>query len=191
MCEPTTIAAIALTVAGGLYSADAAHEAGQAQVAIAERNAETDRQRAQLANRIGSIEEDRHRAKVRQMLGSQRANLAARGIDPDSGIGLAFQDETVAFGETDAMTIRYNAAREAWGFGVSANNSMAEAAVGRAGTKNAVRGTLLTTAASAFSMGADAMGNAANEPYAYGNGYLAQPMSGSGYSWRNAYGARR
>lgn len=156
MCEPTTIAAIALTVAGGLYSADAANEAGKAQQQILARNEETDRQRAQLANRIGSVQEDRHRAKVRHMLGAQRANLAARGIDPDSGTALALQDETVSFGETDAMTIRYNAAREAWGFGVSADNAATERAVVGASTRNAVRGTLLTTAASAFSIGSAA-----------------------------------
>lgn len=194
MCEPTTIAAIALVVAGGLYTADAQREAGRAQVQVAERNAETDRQRAELANRIGSVQEDRHRAKVRQMLGSQRANLAARGIDPDAGIGLAMQDETVSFGETDAMTIRYNAAREAWGFGVSANNSLTEAAVTRANTKNAVTGTYLTTAANAFSLGAGAFGGGASggststRTLSSGMTYTA-PSTSSGASWLNAYGA--
>lgn len=193
MCEPTTIAAIVLVVAGGLYAADAAHEAGKAQETILARNAETDRQRAELANRIGSVQEDRHRAKVRQLLGAQRADMATRGFDPDSGIGLAFQDETVGFGETDAMTIRYNAAREAWGFGVSADNAMAQRSVVRAGTKNTVRGTLLTTAANAFSLGAASAAGAgaagsSTQTLSSGMTYTA-PATSSGASWLNAYGA--
>lgn len=197
MCEPTTIGyiALALTAAGGLYQVDATRKAGQAQVEMAQRNEATDRQRADLANRIGSVQEDRHRAQVRSMLGTQRANLAANGIDPDSGTALALQDETVGFGETDAMTIRYNAAREAWGFGVSANNERTQAAVARSATKNAVRGTYLTTAASMFSMGASMGGGAAagagssTQTLASGMTYTA-PATSSGASWLNAYGAR-
>jgi hypothetical protein len=195
MCDPFSITAIALTVAGGLYQADAQKEAGRAQVIMAERNAKLETQKGELANRIGAVAEENHRAKVRGMLGTQRAALAANGIDPNSGTALALQDETVAFGETDAMTIRYNAAREAWGYGVNATNFATDAAVTRATTKNAVKGTYLTTAANAFSMGASAWQSGA--PAGGGTTYQASsgmsyqvPTTSSGAGWSNAYGGR-
>ena len=85
-------------------------------------------------------------------------------------------------------------AREAWGFGVSANNYETQAAVTRAGTKNAVRGTYLTTAANAFSMGASAYNPAPaagsrTQTFASGMTYSA-PATRSGASWMNAYGYR-
>ena len=180
MCNPVAIVGIALTVASGLYAADAQKQAGRAQVIVAERNATLERQKGELANRIGAVAEENHRSKVRQLLGSQRASLAANGIDPNSGTALALQDETVAFGETDAMTIRYNAAREAWGYGVNATNFATDAAVTRSATKNAVTGTYLTTAANAFTMAYGAMssgGGAGATQVSYGAGANAGTSS--------------
>lgn len=161
MCNPAAafwVASAVLTVGAGMYQADATKKAGEAQVEVARRNEATEKQKAELANEIGRIEEEKHRAQVRQMLGSQRATMAANGLDLSSGTALAITDQTAAFGETDAATIRYNAAREAWGYGVSATNFATEAAVTKAGTKNAVMGTYLTTAANVAGSGYSAYG---------------------------------
>lgn len=53
---------------------------------------------------------------TRRMIGSQRARLAAQGVDVNSGSALDVQADTMALGELDALTIKNNAAREAWGY---------------------------------------------------------------------------
>lgn len=163
MCEPTTImlvASMALTAGAGLYAADASKKAGEAQNTIAQRNAELEDYKGQMATNIGAVAEENHRAKVRQMVGSQRATLAANGVDLGSGTALDLIGETAEFGEADALTIRYNAAREAWGYGVNANNYRTDGAVARTNGKNQAKGTYLTTAASLTQMGAGFGGGA-------------------------------
>jgi len=169
MCEPTTwvlVAGMVVTAAAGAYSADASKKAGQAQVIMADRNAKLEDYKADVANRIGAVQEENHRAKVRQMVGTQRATLAANGVDITSGTAAELMDQTVAFGETDAQTIRYNAAREAWGFGVNADNYRTQSAVTKAKTHNEVTGTYISTAGSLLTQG-------------YG-GYTSGAFSGGG-----------
>ena len=65
-----------------------------------------------------------------------------------------FQGDPAAIGEQDALTIRANAARQAWGYKVEANNYRNEGRVAKATGRNAAAGTYLTTAANAMSQGA-------------------------------------
>src|SRR3546814_13747833 len=51
-------------------------------------------------------------------------------------------------GEADALTIRFNAMNEAWGYRTQAVNSRNNARMARFGGKQASRNTYLTTAAS-------------------------------------------
>ena len=55
-------------------------------------------------------------SKTRSMIGSQKAALAAQGIDIGSGSALDVQVDTGKMAEVDVMMVRTNAAREAWGF---------------------------------------------------------------------------
>src|SRR5690606_41429657 len=119
MCEPTTIAlvaSLALTADAGAEQAKGERGARRNQAEVAEVNAKQADYRAEQAGRIGAIKEEQHRAQVRRLAGSQRATLAANGVDVGSGTALALVDETYTLGEADALTIRYNAMNEAWGF---------------------------------------------------------------------------
>ena len=58
----------------------------------------------------------------RQMIGSQRVALAAQGVELDSGTALALQEQTNTMASIDAITIKANAYREAWGYKVQAMN---------------------------------------------------------------------
>jgi hypothetical protein len=161
MCEATTLFyfALAATAVSGAYAADTQKEAGQYQAEVAQQNAELDEHRAAQASQIGAIEEERHRAKVRQMAGSQRANLAAQGIDLQSGTAEALVDETYTMGEVDALTIRYNAQQEAWGYRTSAVNERNSGRFAKWGGKRQATGTYLSTAASMASSGYGAYSN--------------------------------
>lgn len=157
MCEPTTwayVAGMVLTAAAGYHQADAQKKSAEYQAEVAKQNADLDDFKAGQVAQIGAIQEEQHRAKVRQMAGTQRANLAANGIDLGSGTAQDIVDETYTMGEADALTIRFNAMNEAWGYRVSADNNRSSAAFALATGKNQARSTYLSTAASLAGMAA-------------------------------------
>lgn len=155
MCDPITIGAIGvgINLIGGVRNAQAERAAGAYQQQTANRNAAIEDMQVADALSRGAIEEDRQRQRTRQRIGSQRAALAANFLDLGAGTAVDLVSETAAFGEQDALTIRSNAAREAWGHRVQAGNYRQEGKMARAAGKNAARGTLLTSFSNAFSSG--------------------------------------
>lgn len=73
-------------------------------------------QQVKEAKRRGLTEEVISRGRTKKIIGSQRAALAAQGIRIDEGSARDVQMETADIGELDAMNIRNNAAREAFGY---------------------------------------------------------------------------
>ena len=123
MCDPVslTVASIASTAIGTGISAigqarqaSAQRQQAQYQARVAENNAITAERLAEDSIQRGQIEEQRNRAQTRQLQGRQTAALAASGVDVASGSALDVISDTAAVGEIDALTIRDNAAREAW-----------------------------------------------------------------------------
>lgn len=158
MCDVVT----AITIGSTLIGAYGQYQQGQYQSGMAEYNAGVQRNNALIQERQasdtitrGAQLEEQQRDKVRGMIGTQRARGAAQGLLVDSGSLGDLTDQTAAFGEEDAQTIRTNAMREAWGYKVGAGNSRASATAldsqadmySSAGTMNAA-GTLLTGASS-------------------------------------------
>jgi hypothetical protein len=113
MCEPTTIALIA-TAAAGTVSAVSSYQQGQVQKQVARNNATMAEYAAQDAERRGELEAQAVQRKASQLKGTQRAMMAARGLDLGVGTPAEILDQTDFFGETDVATTRYNASREAW-----------------------------------------------------------------------------
>ena len=68
----------------------------------------------------GKEQEDLFRKQLNGVIGSQRASYASQDVDISSGSPLEVQQDTAFQGELDALTIRANSAREAWGFSVAA-----------------------------------------------------------------------
>lgn len=155
MCSPVAfLAASALfTGFGAIQQASAARQQGEYEAAVANNNAKVAQQQAENERQIGNIEEEQHRRRVRQALGAQRAALAANGIDTTSGTALDLQTETAQFGEEDALTIRANAARKAWGYEVEAGNYKAQAIGAKARAKNTAMGSYLGGAANLAGLG--------------------------------------
>ncbi len=82
--------------------------------------------------------------QVKLTIGAQRANMAAQGIELDSGSALEIQEDTAVMGELDALTIKNNAYREAWGFKVQAEDFRSRAQYSEWAARNNSRNTLLT-----------------------------------------------
>lgn len=99
---------------------------------------------AEDALRRGDIEAMRQRQATRGLIGSQRAALAAQGIDLTSGSAMELQEDAAALGAQDAETIRANAWREAWGFRAEATNLRTQGHLERAAAATKAGSTLLT-----------------------------------------------
>ncbi len=148
-------AAIGLTVAGGGMQAMGQYESGKANQRLMNQNAEVAEWQAEDALDRGRQAEGRHRVEVRRTIGAQRARIAASGVDisaADSSAMDLFAD-TARLGELDALTIRNNAAREAWGFKTQAVDLRARGDIAKMEGKYAAVGTLLSTGGKAYGMG--------------------------------------
>ncbi len=136
-------AAIGLTLGASAYGAMTQYGAGQAAGEVGAFNARVADAQADDAIARGKRDEDRHRRDVGRFIGSQRAALAAAGVDVDVGSALDLQLDTAEQGELDALTIRNNAAREAWGYKVQAYNARAGGEIARDTGRNEAIGTIL------------------------------------------------
>lgn len=92
-------------------------------------------------------------SKASKMIGSQRAALAAQGIDIDSGTASDIQEETKEVVAQDIMRISNNAWREAWGYKTQAKNLSLSAMATRIGGANQSRMTLLSGGVNAIQGG--------------------------------------
>lgn len=113
-------ALMAVQAVTGAYST---YMQGKAQQSISKANARISELQAKDALKRGHEAEGISRQKTKKLIGSQRAALAAQGIRVDAGSALDIQLEAGDIGELDALTIRNNAAREAFGFMQEASNS--------------------------------------------------------------------
>lgn len=111
-----------LAIGGTALSAVGQVKAGNASKAAAEFNAKVAEAQADDAIVRGQISEARYRQGVRVLIGSQRAGFAAQGVDVGVGSPVDLVADTAFIGELDALTIRNNAAREAWGFRMNAQS---------------------------------------------------------------------
>ncbi len=151
MCGPAAVPIINM-----VFTAAAGVQQYESQKAEARYNAAVENDKAKIADaqaeqalELGNIEEERQRARVRAAIGSQRVALAANNIDASSGSALDLIGETAQFGEEDALAIRANAAREAWGYKVGATDARNQAKLTKAAGKNKATASLLSTASDA------------------------------------------
>src|SRR5512138_814564 len=116
-------AGAAISAIGQWKAGKAAKKQGEAQQRSAESQAElldfnahvADLQ-AQDATERGAQAESQLRQKIRSTIGTQRTQFAASGVDVGYGSAVDTQADAATLGELDALTIRQNAAREAWGY---------------------------------------------------------------------------
>jgi hypothetical protein len=132
------VAGTTMKVVSDIKAGNAAKRAGAAGQAAAESQAELTDWNAQVADlqaadalTRGAIEESRFREGVRVMIGSQRAGIAGGNIDVGFGSALDVQADAAYLGELDALTIRTNAAREAWGYQVQGQDLRKRAEITR------------------------------------------------------------
>ena len=113
-----------LSLVSTLFGAYSAHAAGKANKRLMQYNASIAEFQADDAIKRGTVAAGRRRVQTRQTIGAQRAELAHQGVeinDADASAGDVQADATY-LGGLDAITIQNNAAREAWGYRMQAQD---------------------------------------------------------------------
>jgi hypothetical protein len=131
-----TLIALGLTVASSIYQArqqskaakqlqeagKQQREASDSQADLQDWNASIARLQAADAIERGKEQEERFRQGVKTSIGAMRAGFAASNVDVGFGSAVDTQADAAYLGELDALQIRTNAAREAWGYKVQAED---------------------------------------------------------------------
>jgi hypothetical protein len=149
----------ALQLAGAYQQSESLKAQGEFQQQQAEMNGRLAEMRGADALERGNRAAVEHGQKARRLIGSQRAALAAQGINIDDGSAFDVQQDAYEMSAEDQMTIRNNAWREAWGFKVEAQQSRMQGRMAALAADNASRNTILTGLAGAASSGASYYGN--------------------------------
>lgn len=123
MCSPALIP-VAIGAGSGLMKGLAGKSQADQQAAALRQNAFYLNQSAQDAKARGIIDSDQARVQTQQAIGTQRAAMASNGGVVDEGTNAIIQQDTAQLGELDALTISNNAAREAYGFQVQAQDNL-------------------------------------------------------------------
>ena len=160
MCHPA-VAYAAMAIAGAI-SAKASYDQGKFSKGVSEYNARVDQNAAQEVRNKGRIAESEERQRAMEFQSRQRAVLAARGVNIDSGTALQVQEDTGLVGEVNAMRIRQNTEQQASALREQAVLTRAEGKnAKRQGTAKAVSsiiGSIGAAAGSAATAGGSASG---------------------------------
>lgn len=122
------------------------------------------RQMSEINNQIAGVQAEdaimrgnksasQFKKQVKGLRGSQRAALAAQGVEVDSGSAAEIQDNTDRQGALDVMTIQNNAWREAWGYKVAAIGNTAQANLSSISASQNIQSTILSGGLNAVSSG--------------------------------------
>jgi len=120
---------------------------------VARQNQELMKRRADDALQQGRTAEENSRRLTGQRIGAQTARLAAQGTDLE-GSPTDILGDTAAAGEFDALTLRANAAREAYGHQVAA------VGYGNTGVLESIRGLNATDSPNYLGAGASLLSGA-------------------------------
>jgi len=163
-------ASLGASALGGVTGAVGAYQQGQAEAgaarynaALAKENAAVAQQNAVIASQSGEQQAAMQEQRTRATVGAIKAGQAASGIDVSTGSAVDVRSSAAELGELDALTVRSNAAREAFGYTQQAAGMKAQSALDEYQAE---------TAATAGEIGAAStllggVGSAASKYYAY------------------------
>jgi len=116
----------------------AAADISESQAQVADFNAKVATAQATDAIARGAEEEGRYRLQIKSTIGAQRVGFAGGNVDVGFGSAVDVQADTAHTGELDALKIRSNAVRTAWGYSVQAADYSSQAAIDRKAAANQV-----------------------------------------------------
>ena len=161
MCSPMMGVTLGMQAISGAMQAKGQYEQGKAeeqaykhQAAVNEQNAKLAQVSADNARQGAMIEEEKSGKQFEQLMGTQRAVMAANGLDGGSVTNSMVLQDTAREGAEEATWIRHQGMMKKWGFQNEQHQHLRDADMNRAAGKNARKagkmnalGTLLGTAA--------------------------------------------
>ncbi len=154
----STAAGVVMQAQAAGQQAVAANQAAEYNAKIQERNAEIAEMQAVSAEERGAVAEKQHQQRVSGLKGSQRVAAAGSGVVVDTGSPLAVLQDTAALGELDALTIRENTSREAWGYRTQAGGYTAQAGLLRSQRQDPSAALTTTLVSGASRLGSQFIG---------------------------------
>lgn len=178
MCEPMTIASLAMTAVATGMSMAAQRQQGKAAQAQANAQAQAaadqqavSQQQAQAEIAKGAAEDARHRRQAGQQHSEMISALAAGGFELDSGSNLLLASDNAEEIQHDSNIIKNNANLAAWGHQVGANNAGNQVSMFKAQGQN--------SGANALNMGATLLGGLGTASAQYNKYTQTQPGNSS------------
>lgn len=145
MCTPTEFIAAGFDMVAGNLAAEEQVREGAYAINTSRENARLARLAAADATTRGEQDAGRERMATSQEIGSMRTAFGASGVDGSVGSPLKAMRDTRVMSEMDALTIKNNAAREAWGYKMQAKQAIEEGDMALRRSKAQATGTLLGT----------------------------------------------
>lgn len=154
--DPVTMMAIS-SAGGGMLQRYGSFRQAQNKQRAAEFNADMLDLQASDAISRGQLDAQRVRQRGKSILGTQRSGYASQGVDVSSGTAALLADQTGQLAEQDAIRVKLDAMRQAWGLKSQATMMRWEADINlRDARRSAITGAVMGVANAAASMGGGA-----------------------------------
>lgn len=157
--EGVLIAGLVATAASTAYSISSQNKMAGYQAEVEGENQKQGLIAAADAIQRGDIEEANARTRTRLLIASQRSKYAASGVELGTGTPLQVTADTAALGELDALTIKNNAQREAWGYVGQSADFARKSELIRLANRNNQGSTVLTGGSQALGQYSHAVGS--------------------------------
>lgn len=141
-----TAASTAMSALGSIQQGKAAQASANYNAQVQQNNAAIATQNATLAGREGAANAEREQMKTRANVGAIKAAQGANGIDVNSGSAVDVRSGAAEAGLLNAITVRSNAAREAYGYQTQASSATGQAELDKAQGKNAAKAGYINAA---------------------------------------------
>lgn len=169
-----SIAGAGLGAIGSLQSGKASSAAADFNSKVAANNAQIAQQNATWTAEEGEANAAKSEQKTRAGVGAIKAAQAANGVDVNSGSALDVRSSAASLGELDAITIRSNAARTAYGQQTQAASDTAQSNLDKSQASNSETAGEIGAGSSLLGGLGSAAGNFAkfqlqNSPFNSGN----------------------
>ena len=151
VATPLTLAGGLLKGYGQIQSAEATKQAALFQSQVAANNAQIANQNASWATAAGEAQVAQSQMQTRANVGGIKAAQAAANVDVNSGSALDVQSSARDLGELSALTLRSNAARQAYGFQTQSGADTAESQLQKSLAGQAIPAGILGAASTALS----------------------------------------
>lgn len=125
------VAAISAQALGSIAQGQQEKKAADYNARVQENNAKIAEQNARFAGEEGAANAATEAMKTRAAIGGIKAAQAANGVDINSGSPVDVRSSAAELGELNAITIRNNAARHAYGYQTEASSDRAQAQLDR------------------------------------------------------------